>query len=124
MQFVKTVQLQGDADKYSLSPDIKRYTLIDLGFEDTKRGKFEYVGSVDTDNPFKPVAKLRILISADLSGFKMETVTGNGMRKINIFTHPRAKEFVEQYHFILKEMLKRDVFLVTKGLINAVVSKF
>jgi len=45
----------------------------------------------------------------------METVTGNGMRKINIFTHPRAKEFVEQYHFILKEMLKRDVFLVTKG---------
>lgn len=70
MQFVKTVQLQGDADKYSLSPDIKRYTLIDLGFEETKRGNFEYVGSVDTDNPFKPVAKLRILISADLSGLK------------------------------------------------------
>lgn len=32
MQFVKTVQLQGDSDKYSISPDIKRYTLIDLGF--------------------------------------------------------------------------------------------
>ena len=30
MQFVKTVQLQGDSDKYSISPDIKRYTLIDL----------------------------------------------------------------------------------------------
>ena len=115
MQFVKTVQLQGDSDKYSISPDIKRYTLIDLRFEETKRGNFEYVGSVDTDNPFNPVAKLRILISADLTGFKMETVTGNGMRKINIFTHPRAKEFVEQYHFILKEMLKRNVFLVTKG---------
>ena len=85
MQFVKTVQLQGDSDKYSVSPDIKRYTLIDLGFEETKRGNFEYVGSVDTDNPF------------------------------NLFTHPRAKEFVEQYHFILKEMLKRNVFLVTKG---------
>ncbi|WP_314737830.1 DUF1831 domain-containing protein [Limosilactobacillus urinaemulieris] len=115
MQFAKTVQLQGDSDKYSLSPEVKRYTLIDLGFEETKRGNFEYVGSVDTDNPFKPVAKLRILISADLTGVKMETVTGNGMRKINIFTHPRAKEFVEQYHFILKEMLKRNVFLVTKG---------
>ena len=33
MQFVKTVQLQGDSDKYSISPDIKRYTLIDLGLK-------------------------------------------------------------------------------------------
>lgn len=115
MQFTKTVQLQGDPDKYSISPEIKRYTLIDLGFEETKRGNFEYIGSVDTDNPFKPVAKLRILIAADLSGMKMETVTGNGTRKINIFSHPRSKEFVEQYHFILKEMLKRNVFVVEKG---------
>lgn len=115
MQFAKTIQLPGDPDKYSISPEIKRYTLIDLGFEETKRGNFEYIGSVDTNDPFRPVAKLRILISGDMDGFKMETVTGNGMQKINIFKHPRAKEFVEQYHFILKEMLDRHVFTVEKG---------
>jgi hypothetical protein len=114
MQFAKTIQLQGDPDKYTISPEIKRYALIDLGFEETKRGNFEYLGSVDTKNPFNPVAKLRILISADLDGFKMETVTGNGLRKINIFNHPRSKEFVEQYHFILKDMLDRNVFTVEK----------
>ena len=45
----------------------------------------------------------------------METVTGNGARRINIFTHQRAAEFVEQYHFILDEMLKRKVFISTRA---------
>lgn len=112
MQFTKAVKVPGDSVTYELSPDVKRYTLLDLGFEETRRGNFEYVGSVDTDNPFKPVAKLRILIASDFSGFKMETVTGNGASKINIFKHARAAEFVEQYHYILKEMLDRHVFVV------------
>ena len=107
MEFTKSVRLPGEQDTYTLSPE-------DLGFEETRRGNFEYKGSLDTDNPFKPVARLRILINADLTGFKMETVTGNGARRINIFTHQRAAEFVEQYHFILDEMLKRKVFISTR----------
>lgn len=109
MEFTKSIQIPGDADTYSISPEIKKYTLLDLGFEETKRGNFEYKGSLDTDNPFKPVARLRILIAADLSGMKMETVSGNGLQKINIFKHARAAEFVEQYHYILNEMIKRQV---------------
>lgn len=110
MEFAKSVRLQGDKDTYTISPEVKKYTLIDLGFEETRRGNFEYKGSLDTDNPFKPVARLRILINAELDGFKMETITGNGARKINIFTHQRSAEFIEQLHFILKEMLERNVF--------------
>ncbi|WP_267202102.1 DUF1831 domain-containing protein [Limosilactobacillus kribbianus] len=109
MEFAKSVRIPGDTVTYSISPDIKKYALLDLGFEETKRGNFEYKGSLDTDNPFKPVARLRILINADLTGFKMETISGNGMRKVNIFKHARAKEFVEQYHYILADMLKRQV---------------
>lgn len=111
MQFTKSVKISGDQDTYSISPEIKKYSLLDVGFEQTKRGNFEYKGSLDTDNPFNPVARLRILIAADLTGFKMETVTGNGMRKINIFNHARADEFVEQYHYILKEMLDRSILV-------------
>ena len=115
MEFTKSVRLPGEQDTYTLSPEVKKYTLTDLGFEETRRGNFEYKGSLDTDNPFKPVSRLRILINADLTGFKMETVTGNGARRINIFTHQRAAEFVEQYHFILDEMLKRKVFISTRA---------
>lgn len=90
---------------------MKKYALLDLGFEETKRGNFEYRGSLDTDNPFKPVARLRILINSSLDGFKMETLSGNGLRKVNIFTHPRADELVQQYHYILDEMVSRQVFI-------------
>ena len=100
MEFTKTVQISGDKDKYTISPEIKKYALLDLGFEQTNRGNFEYLGSLDTDNPFKPVARLRILINSDLDGFKMETLSGNGLRKINIFNHQRATEFIQQYHYI------------------------
>ncbi|MDO4903320.1 MAG: DUF1831 domain-containing protein [Limosilactobacillus sp.] len=115
MEFAKSVKLNGDKDTYSISPDIKKFTLMDLGFEQTRMGNFEYKGSLDTDNPFKPIARLRILINADLDGFKMETVSGNGARKINIFTHQRSAEFVEQLHFILKEMCERNVFINDEG---------
>lgn len=110
MEFTKTVQISGDKDKYTISPEIKKYALLDLGFEQTNRGNFEYLGSLDTDNPFKPVARLRILINSDLDGFKMETLSGNGLRKINIFNHQRAAEFIQQYHYILYEMVARQIF--------------
>lgn len=110
MEFTKSVQITGDNDKYTINPAIKKYALLDLGFEQTKRGNFEYRGSLDTDNPFKPVARLRILINSDLDGFKMETLSGNGLRKINIFTHQRSAEFVQQYHYILGEMVDRQIF--------------
>ena len=54
MEFTKTVKISGDKDKYTISPEIKKYALLDLGFEQTNRGNFEYLGSLDTDNPFKP----------------------------------------------------------------------
>lgn len=111
MEFTKQVQIPGDSDTYVISDDIKKYALLDLGFEQTKRGNFEYKGSLDTDNPFNPVARLRILINADLDGFKMETLSGNGMRKVNIFKHQRAAEFVEQYRYILDEMIDRHVLV-------------
>ena len=111
MEFTKQVQIPVDSDTYAISGDIKKYALLDLGFEQTKRGNFEYKGSLDTDNPFNPVARLRILINVDLDGFKMETLSGNGMRKVNIFKHQRAAEFVEQYHYILDEMIDRHVLV-------------
>lgn len=44
MEFTKSVRLPGDADTYTLSPEVKKYTLTDLGFEETRRGNFEYKG--------------------------------------------------------------------------------
>lgn len=110
MEFQKENQLLGDSDKYVISPNIKEYTLLDLGFEKTKRGNYRYLGSLDRKSPFKPFARLQILVNDDLSGFKMDTVNSNGLAKVNIFKQERRDEFVTQLHFILNEMVERGIF--------------
>lgn len=110
MEFKKTNQLAGDSDVYSVSSDIKEYTLLDLGFEKTKRGNFKYTGSLDRENPFKPFARLQIIFNSDLSGFKMDTVNTTGFAKVNIFKQERSDEFITQLHFILDEMVERGIF--------------
>lgn len=110
MQFQASQQLTGDPTTYQISDQIKQYPLIDLGFEKTRQGNFKYEGSLDRQNPFKPVAKLRIVINQDLTGFKMDTVNATGLQKINIFQMPRAEEFQTQLHFIMDEMVEREIF--------------
>lgn len=110
MQFQKSVQLNGDTDTYVISPQIKEYTLLDLGFEKTARGNYRYLGSLDRKSPFKPFARLQITVNSDLSGFKMDTVNTNGFAKVNIFRQERHDEFVTQLHFILNEMVDRGIF--------------
>lgn len=109
MVYQASVQVPGDQTTYAISPNIKKYSLIDLGFEQTRQGNYKYTGSLDRTNPFKPAAKLQITVNAELTGFKMDTVSANGLRKINIFTGPRSEEFVTQYHFILDEMVAREI---------------
>ncbi|KRM12544.1 DUF1831 domain-containing protein [Paucilactobacillus suebicus] len=111
MAFSKQVQVKGDSDIYQISPNVKKYTLRDLGFDPTRHGAFVYVGSLDTASPFNAAAKLKITINADLDEFKMDTVNTSGTASVNIFNHSRADEFVTQYHFILNEMIDRDVFV-------------
>lgn len=110
MEFQRAVQLTGDSDVYQISDRIKKYTLIDLGFEQTKRGNYRYLGSLDRQSPFKPFARLQIAVNDDLTGFKMSTVSTNGLSNINIFTQARKDEFVTQLHFILNEMVERGIF--------------
>lgn len=115
MEFVKQLQIPGDIDAYKISEGIKKYTLIDLGFEESRRGNFLYSGSLDSNNPFKPMARLKITINPELSGFKMETVNTNGFAKVNIFKHPQHERLERQYHYILDEMVNRHVFDKVSG---------
>jgi hypothetical protein len=110
MEFQKAVQLPGDSDTYVISPEIKEYTLIDLGFDKTKRGNYRYLGSLDRKSPFKPFARLQITVNDDLTGFKMDTVNATGFSKVNIFKQQRKDEFITQLHFILNEMVERGIF--------------
>ena len=47
MAFTEVNQIKGDNQKYRLSPEIKKYSLRDVGFMETKTGKFELERSLD-----------------------------------------------------------------------------
>ena len=51
MEFTKSVRLPGDQDTYTLSPEVKKYTLTDLGFEETRRGNFDTRGALTLTTP-------------------------------------------------------------------------
>ena len=111
MGFTKEVTIAGDPHVYRLSENLKRYTLTDLGFTTKNNGTFILERSLDATSPYNQGIKLKIMIKPDFSAFKMSTVTANGMQKANIFKREQDQPLVEQYHFIIDQLLEREVLV-------------
>lgn len=109
MAFSKTAQANGDQQTYQISEGIKRYTLKDLGFIETKAGNFSLDRSLDPNSPYNAGYKFKMMVSKDLAGFRMAITTGNGLKKVNIFKDDATADSVEQYNFIINNLIDRDV---------------
>ncbi|MCK8624738.1 DUF1831 domain-containing protein [Apilactobacillus xinyiensis] len=109
MAFSNENKLLGDNTTYRINPNIKKFTLRDLGFNTTNAGNFLYERSLDVNNPYGNGIKIKITFKADLSGFKMSIVTGNGMQKVNIFKDDQHQSDVDQVRFILNNLIEREV---------------
>ncbi|ANZ61771.1 DUF1831 domain-containing protein [Secundilactobacillus paracollinoides] len=110
MAFNKTVTLQGDSTAYTISSNVKKYTLKDLGFQETKVGNFSLKRSLDPKSPFNSSIELKVMINSTLDGFKMAAVASKGTREVNLFKMDRADEFAEQFHYLMESFVERDVF--------------
>jgi hypothetical protein len=111
MAYSTTVQIPGDTKTYQLSPAAKKYTLMDLGFVKGKSGAFTYERALDPTSPYNAAFKFKMGVNADLTGFKMATVTGNGMQRVDIFKKDAHAGAVEQLHYIIKEFIDRDLLV-------------
>lgn len=111
MAYTASVKLEGDSQTYQLSPEIKKYTLMDLGFTKGKSGAFMFERSLDPTTPYNAAYKVKMTVNADLTGLKLSTVTGNGMQRANIFKNEAHPEAVEQLRFILKSFIDRGVLV-------------
>ena len=99
----------GDSKTYTISPQIKRYTLMDLGFTQTKNGNFQLERSLDPNSPFTAANKLRVTVSKDLTTFQMGVTTANGLKAVNIFKDAKSADNVEQYQYIIDNLIERNV---------------
>jgi len=109
MAYTATVKLEGDTKTYALSKTIKKYTLMDLGFVKGRSGVFSLERSLDPMSPYQAAYKLKMTVDADLTGYKMAVVTGNGAQRANIFKNDVHPEAVEQLRFVMANFIERDV---------------
>lgn len=110
LAFEKTAKLQGSADEYTLSPDLKKYTLRDNAFEELKTGNFQYLRTLTSDSVANQEVKLKIVISEDLSKLKIATTTMNGLRPVIIYKGDAFKEICEKYEFIMQDFSNKGIF--------------
>ncbi|MDT7014763.1 DUF1831 domain-containing protein [Levilactobacillus namurensis] len=109
MLFQKAMKIEGDTDTYELHPNVKAYALKDVGFQVSNAGNYTLERSVDPTSPYNKNQMLKITIAKDLSGFKMATTNASGNRRVNIFKGAHAEGNVEQYHFVLQNLMDREI---------------
>lgn len=111
MAYTEVAKVLGAQDSYRLSPEIKRYSLRDVGFVETKGGKFQLERSLDPNTPFGQAFKLKVVVDASLKKFKLATVTANGLKEVNVFTGKNAEVNVEQLNLILADLVAHNILV-------------
>lgn len=106
-----TVIINGDQRKFTLSPDIKRYALIDAGFRASKRGNYLYDHPLYNESPYNATCKLKMTVSEDLDRLTMVVTDTNGLQKVNIFKNKQLQPMVELLDFILKDLQDRNIIV-------------
>ncbi|PWG00650.1 DUF1831 domain-containing protein [Levilactobacillus bambusae] len=109
MLFKSEMTVKGDPNTYRLSPNIKAFALKDTGFTVTNAGNYQLERSVDPTSPYNRNFLLKVTVNKELTGFKMVTTTASGNNQVNIFTGDKGEEHAEQYHYIIQNLLDRDI---------------
>lgn len=109
MAFENVVSLKGSSKKYRLNQNLKRYTLRDQGFTETKAGNFQFIRSLDTNQGNKKGVLLKITVSKDLDSFKMSTTTANGLQYVDVYAKESMENLVTNLEYILFSLVSENV---------------
>lgn len=109
-----TVIINGDKRKFTLSPELKLYALIDAGFVKTTKGNFNYEHPLYNDSPYNAPTKLKMTIDKDLKRLTMVITDRNGLQKVNIFKNKQLAPTVELLNYILKDLEERNIIVAVK----------
>ncbi|MFT8424050.1 MAG: DUF1831 domain-containing protein [Liquorilactobacillus sp.] len=111
MAYTKEAKILGDNRVFALSTEIKKYTLRDVGFLESKGGKFILERPLDPTSPYNASIKLKVTISSDLQTFKIGVTSANGLKEINISKGSDVEKHVEQLNFVIDNLKERAVLI-------------
>lgn len=101
--------IKGDSRNYCINPNVKKYSLTDVGFTKTKRGSFVLQRSLDPMDPYSAKKQLKIAIDGELKKLDMSTTDSTGLHPIDIFKNGGDQAAIEQYNFIIGNLLDREI---------------
>lgn len=101
--------IKGDQQSYRVNANIKKYALSDVGFIKTPRGNFVLQRSLDPMDPYTAKKKLKVTIDHNLKLLDMSTTDASGLQTIDIFKKGGDPAAIEQYHFIVQNLLEREI---------------
>ena len=109
MAFEKNVSLKGSGKTFRLNEQVKRYTLRDNGFEETKNGNFQLVRDLDNSVLNKQGIKVKIVVAADLKTLKVSTTTSNGLQTVDFYGNKTMSSSKDQFEYILDSLVENGV---------------
>ncbi|MGT2932632.1 DUF1831 domain-containing protein [Streptococcus catagoni] len=110
MAFEKEIALPDCLYSYAISPKIKKYTLRDTTFIQTKIGHYELTRLLEEIPNSGDGFPLKITINKDLSAFKLAITDKSGLRLVNIFKSDKHKILQDKFYFLMDSLVERDIF--------------
>lgn len=111
MAFEQTVALKDCTYRYHISPAIKKYTLRDTTFEQTKTGHYQLVRLLEEVPNSQQGYFLKITIHSDLKSFKLTLTDKTGLHLVNIFKATSNSVIQEKFYFLMDSLVERDIFI-------------
>lgn len=111
MPYTTTARPQGAPVSYQMSPQVKKYTLRDVGFVETKQGNFQLIRPLDPTPQMKTGLKLKITVEKGLQQLKMSIVNEKGLQAVDIFHSKRenADMIQEKFYFYINGLIQRQI---------------
>ena len=110
MAFETEIHLADCPFIYTISPNIKKYTLRDTTFVQNKVGNFELTRLLEEVPNSGDGFPLKITINKDLTAFKLVITDKSGLRLVNIFKNKDLKILQDKFYFLMDSLVERDVF--------------
>ncbi|HEP6547955.1 TPA: DUF1831 domain-containing protein [Streptococcus pyogenes] len=113
MAFEKEIKLKDCKYLYTISPNIKKYTLRDTTFSQTKVGHYQLIRLLETIPNSGDGFPLKITINKELTGFKLAITDQSGLRLVNIFKTKDNQILQDKFYFLMDSLVEREIFSKT-----------
>lgn len=99
---------------YSLSPNIKKYTLRDTTFLLKPNKSYEFSRLLEISPNSGEGFLMKITVNAELTKFSLSITDKNGLRNVNIF-EKADPIIVEKFYFQMQLFVDREIFIAREA---------